>query len=162
VDKWIEQKKATILAQPRVSTTSGTQAQVRAVREEMYPTEFGMPAPGPITTSIPSAYRTREVGALLTVTPVINPDQSSISVTMIPELVKLLGFLKYDGYFPQGKSSVDQPDISSVNAQTSISLPDGATVLLTIHEPQPKGKHDHVMLALFRAAIHPIHGRKQL
>lgn len=44
-DELVAQKKATILAQPRLVTITGNQAQVRSVRELIYPTEYGAPSP---------------------------------------------------------------------------------------------------------------------
>jgi hypothetical protein len=43
LDELVNQKKASVLIQPRLNTISGTQAQVRGVREMIYPTEYGDP-----------------------------------------------------------------------------------------------------------------------
>jgi hypothetical protein len=163
VNEWVEQKKATVLAQPRLSTISGVQAEVRSVRELIYPLKANLTPTLPssfFTTagspSLPFSFKIRELGAILKVTLTASPDRSSINATIIPECSKLLGRLKYDVYSPQGKSSFEQPDILALNKTISINLPNRSTVLLTIFDPQPKGKDDTVVIALFSAAIHPI------
>ena len=149
LQEWVYKKKATILAQPRIATISGAQAQVRSVRELIYPTEYEPPT---VTTTnatpqaatektttfpTPSGFKTRELGVLFNVTHTVGPDGRWINITLIPELSQpsKLGIMKYETLSSVGKTEITQPDICSWNLTTSIVLKSGSTVLLAVHDP---------------------------
>ena len=149
-----QKKSADVLSAPRITTVSGNQAQIRVVQEFIYPSEYSQPSAGGnvITPTIPSGFKTREIGVLLNVTPTVGADGYTINLTLIPEVSDFLGFLDYSpGTVKQtsnnnnsggisGSSSnnvgqeipykVVQPLFVSRNLTTSIVIWDGQTVML--------------------------------
>jgi general secretion pathway protein D len=141
---------ADVLSAPKVTTISGVQAQIKVVQEFIYPTEYSEPQTGNggITPSIPSSFKTREVGVVLNVTPTVGADNYTINLTLIPEVSEFLGFLDYSpGNVTTIISSnstgggtgnavqnvpivIKQPLFSSRNVTTSVVLWDGQTVVL--------------------------------
>jgi general secretion pathway protein D len=150
VIKALSQKKSQdVLSAPKVTTISGVQAQIKIVQEFIYPTEYSEPQTGNggITPSIPSAFKTREVGVVLNVTPTVGADNYTINLTLIPEVSEFLGFLDYspgnvtsvvnsNGATGGGSAlqsvpfKIQQPLFSSRNLTTSVVLWDGQTVVL--------------------------------
>jgi general secretion pathway protein D len=145
VIKAISQKKSTdFLSAPKITTLSGVQAQIRVVQEFIYPTEFSQPqvGNGGISTSIPSAFKTREVGVLLNVTPNVANDLYTINMTLIPEVSEFLGFIDYSPDATQSVNTnaantqvstsynIKQPLFSTRSLTTSIVVYDGQTVVL--------------------------------
>lgn len=140
----LAQRKGTdVLSAPKITTISGAQAQVRVVQEFIYPTEFSTPSTGAggVTTSIPSGFRTREVGVILNVTPTVGPDGYTINLTLVPEVSEFRGFIDYSpptsstASTTGGPSStvsykILQPLFETRNLQTSIVVWDGQTVVL--------------------------------
>ncbi len=139
-----------LLSAPKITTISGAQAQVKVVQEFIYPTEFqqaqvvaagggttGGGAVG-VTPSIPSSFKTREVGVLLSVTPTVGADGYTINLTLIPEVSQFLGFINYGGPISVAAGNnvittfndIKQPLFSSQNLTTSIVIWDGQTVVL--------------------------------
>jgi general secretion pathway protein D len=147
----LSQKKSTdVLSAPKVTTISGSSAQIKVVQEFIYPTEFTQPqvtaagggtsgggAVG-VTPSTPSNFKTREIGVLLNVTPTVGADGYTINLTLIPEVSEFLGFIDYGGPFSiaaglsalTATNSIKQPLFSSRNLTTSIVIWDGQTVVL--------------------------------
>ena len=142
----LAQKKSTdLLSAPKVTTLSGQSAQLRVVQEFIFPTEFTEPSSsaGGVTPSVPSGFKTREVGVLLNVTPTVGPDRYTINLTLIPEVSEFLGFIDYSPppsttIVNQGGSNITQtvqskivqPLFASRNITTSIVIYDGQTVVL--------------------------------
>jgi general secretion pathway protein D len=145
-----QKRSADILSAPKVTTISGAQAQIRVVQEFIYPTEFEPPqvvaagggatgggAVG-VTPSTPGAFKTREIGVLLNVTPTVGADGYTINLTLIPEVSEFLGFINYGGPLAVAAGNnvvttfndIKQPLFSSRNLTTSIVIWDGQTVVL--------------------------------
>jgi general secretion pathway protein D len=151
VIKALSQKKSVdVLSAPKVTTIGGSPAQIKVVQEFIYPTEFTQPqvtaagggstgggAVG-VTPSIPSTFKTREIGVLLNVTPQVGADGYTISLTLIPEVSEFLGFINYGGPFSIATAGetvtatnvVNQPLFSSRNLTTQVVVWDGQTVVL--------------------------------
>ena len=178
LQEWVNQKKAVILAQPRVVTVSGAQAQVRAVRELIYPAEFDLKSKATTETHgtnvtikateqtapnqtilFPVGFKTRELGALLNITPTVSGQKNEwINLTLIPELSQLskIGFVKHEMLTAGGKTEISQPDVYSWNATTSVVLKSGSTVLIAVLDPVANDQyqaHDNVVLVLLTAAV---------
>ena len=178
---WVDTKKATILSQAAVSTVSGNAAQIKSVRELIYPSEYvppggnnstpvsGSNVTAKVTTRekagaaglIPGSFKTRDLGTLLNVTPSIGADRQWVKIILVPELSQLTpkGFLKHETVSPSGKTEVNQPDIDSWTLTTSVVLKSGTTVLLGVHDPIADGPHptrDKVVLTLLSAKIHDL------
>lgn len=149
--KALSQKGSTdLLSAPKITTISGAQAQIRIVQEFIYPTEFDPPeivaagggtvggSSSAITSSTPSAFKTREIGVLLNVTPTVGPDGYTINLTLIPEVSEFLGFINYGGPIAVGtgdnivtvQNDIKQPLFASRNLTTSVIIWDNQTVVL--------------------------------
>jgi len=174
----VDQKKATTLAQPRVTTISGAQTQVRDVRELIYPSAYLPAAASAAKTSgastnaahqttstgtsavalYPSEFKTREVGIILNLTPTTDETGTWINVTLVPEVSQLSNnkFLEHRTTTPAGAVTVEQPDVYTWNITTSIVLKSGSTVLLAVHDPVKNDTyhgHETVVLMLLSATI---------
>ena len=152
VIKALAQKKSTdILSAPKVTTISGSSAQMKVVQEFIYPTTYsqaqvtssgggtgGGSAAAAVTPAIPSSFQTREIGVLLNVTPTIGADGYTINLTLIPEVSEFLGFINYGSPigFATGNSTVTvpndikQPLFQTRTLTTSVVIWDGQTVVL--------------------------------
>ena len=152
VVKALAQKKSSdILQAPKVTTISGSQAMVKIVQEFIYPntysqaqvTSSGGGTSGGVgigvTPAIPSDFRTREIGVLLTVTPTVGADGYTINLRLVPEVSEFLGFINYGSpisYAVQGAppvsvpNDIKQPLFQTRTLTTSVVIWDGQTVVL--------------------------------
>jgi len=147
--KAISQKSsADVLSAPKVTTINGVQAQIKIVQEFIYPSEYTEPQVsggqgGGITPTVPSAFKTREVGVILNVTPTVGSDNYTINLALTPEVSEFLGFLDYSpGNVTQTSSingsntttsvpyKIQQPLFSTRSLATSVVIWDGQTVVL--------------------------------
>jgi len=147
-----QKKSADVLSAPKVTTISGAQAQIRVVQEFIYPSEYSQPtvSEGSVPTpSIPTAFKTREVGVILSVTPTVGADGYTINLTLVPEVSAFLGMLDYSpdpiqGFVRVGGGGVTpaeaapvsvsykiwQPLFETRNVTTTVVIWDGQTVVL--------------------------------
>ncbi|MCG3148129.1 MAG: hypothetical protein PCFJNLEI_01571 [Verrucomicrobiae bacterium] len=149
VIKALSQKKtADVLSAPKITTINGVQAQIKVVQEFIYPSEYTEPqvsggAGGAVTPTVPSAFKTREVGVILNVTPTVGSDNYTINLALTPEVSEFLGFLDYSpGEVTQTSSvggsntttsvpyRIQQPLFSTRTLATSVVIWDGQTVVL--------------------------------
>jgi general secretion pathway protein D len=138
-----------LMAQPSVVTKSGQKATVTIAREFIYPTEFDPPQVptntgtgfSPITPATPTAFTTRNVGAILDVEPIISEDGRTVDVTINPTFTDFVGFVNYGSPILtanlDGTRSIEltnngiiQPIFSTRHVATSVKVWDGATVAL--------------------------------
>jgi general secretion pathway protein D len=162
----LNQKKGIdLLSSPRVTTKSGQRAVVEVIEEFRYPTEFQPPqipqtvgATGgvvgvatsssgsfPVTPTTPTAFETRNTGVTLEVEPAIGPDNFTIDLNLVPQVVEFEGFINYGSPIQTtstnpltGVSStnvitpnvINQPIFSTRKVTTSVSVFDGSTVVL--------------------------------
>jgi general secretion pathway protein D len=120
------------------------EATVKGVTEVIYPTEFTVTPVGTNTNTTvtadgtitePGSFETREVGVILQVLPEVTLDGSMINLTMTPQVVYEPEWKDYGGRFagPKGKGEGAKMEVPFFHTQmvtTSISIKDGATVLL--------------------------------
>lgn len=151
VNALAQKKSADVLSAPKVTTISGAQAQIRVVQELIYPSEYSQPtvAEGAVPTpSIPTAFKTREVGVILSVTPTVGADGYTINLTLVPEVSAFIGMLDYspepiEGFVRTGGGTITgepaplkvsykiwQPLFETRNVTTSVVIWDGQTVVL--------------------------------
>jgi len=149
VNALAQKKTADVLSAPKVTTISGAQAQIRVVQEFIYPSEYSQPTVSDNsvpTPSIPTAFKTREVGVILSVTPTVGADGYTINLTLVPEVSSFLGMLDYSpaplkGSFGGGtiggqrepievNYKIWQPLFETRNVTTSVVIWDGQTVVL--------------------------------
>ncbi len=145
----LEQKSgANLLSAPKVTTKSGQNAEIKVVKELIYPTEFELTPPvmqtggGVAGTQLqqafvtPSSFETRDTGVILNVTPTVGPDGWSIELVMMPQVVELSDWINYGSTIidpvtgqPQ-VMNMPQPIFHSRNINTSITIWDGQTVVM--------------------------------
>jgi len=161
----LNQKKGVeIMTAAATVTRSGQAASVRSVREMLYPTEYeppqlpkannnnngGSSSPAMLVTpSHPSAFKKRELGMTLEVTPTADEAKNYVEVTLNPSLVDFDGFVNYGSpiFAPPNNSLLSNinpllsrqvlsdnrilmPVFSTHKAATSLSVADGATILI--------------------------------
>lgn len=152
--KALSQKKSTdVLSAPKVTTINGVQAQIKVVQEFIYPSEYTEPSvaaggggfggggggAAAITPTVPSSFKTREVGVIMNVTPTVGSDNYTINLALTPEVSEFLGFLDYSpGSVTSGSGTnatsvpykIQQPLFSTRSIATSVVIWDGQTVVL--------------------------------
>lgn len=141
----LEQRSgANLLSAPKVTTKSGANAEIKVVREIIYPTEFDVNSQNAggtqtaVTTVVvtPAGFTTRDTGVILNVTPVVGPDGYTIDLTLIPQVVELADWINYGSYVSDPVTgrmmqyNMPQPVFHSRTIQTSISIWDGQTVVM--------------------------------
>jgi len=142
----LEQKgHADLLSSPKVTTQTGQEATIKVVTEYIYPTAYEVtPVTGETDqdTSViiggivePQDFQMREVGVILTVQPDVSPEGQMITLNMTPEVVTEPDWKNYgttytdqDGNIQQ--LSMEQPFFHTRLVQTSISIYNGATVVM--------------------------------
>lgn len=160
-----DQKKITVLAQPKVVTVSGNTAQVKSVEEFRYPTEYGI-APARVTTNspnrtntmenivlVPGGFETRELGTLLNVTPTVGPDGQIINLTLVPELSTLRSPHRIEVSYPGGKTEVEQPRFRSRQVTTTVQMLSGTTILIAVADPIEGEDAEQIVLMLITATV---------
>jgi general secretion pathway protein D len=152
----LDQKKGVdMLAKPSIVTRSGQASSTVVSREFIYPTEYDPPqlpnstgistgGAMPVTPSTPTAFKTREVGIILDVLPVVDANKQFVTVNLNPS------FTDFDGYVNYGTpitsiengllgpeqvvltpNSILMPVFSSQRLSTpSVDVADGATVVV--------------------------------
>ncbi len=140
----LEQKSGVnLLSAPKVTTKSGANAEIKVVKELIYPTEFNIETADVTsgytgitpTYTVPGSFEVRDVGVMLNVTPVVSPDGYTIDLTMQPQVVELAEWMNY-GYTRREADgseqtvAMPQPIFHSRTISTSISIWDGQTVVM--------------------------------
>jgi general secretion pathway protein D len=162
----LNQKKGIdLLSSPRVTTKSGQRAVVEVIEEFRYPTEFQPPQipqtvgattslglvgastsnSFPVTPTTPTAFETRNTGVTLEVEPAIGPDNFTIDLNLVPQVVEFEGFINYGSPIQTTNQNpftgvstttvitpnvINQPIFSTRKVTTSVSVFDGSTVVL--------------------------------
>jgi type II/III secretion system protein len=121
----------------KLITRSGVNAQVQAVSEYIYATEFREAATNNTQSPlpVPDMFTTREVGAIFNVTPTVGPDNQTIDVVLAPELTAKPEWThsSVTATYAGGEEiqlSVPQPLFHSCNITTSVIVQDGETAVL--------------------------------
>lgn len=98
----------------------------------------------PVTPTTPTAFETRNTGVTLEVEPVVGPDGVTLDLNLVPQVVEFEGFINYGSPIQTtatnflGQTStviltpnvINQPIFSTRKVTTSVSVWDGATVVL--------------------------------
>lgn len=141
-----QQSHGNLLSAPKVTTKTGANAEIKIVREIIYPTDFEVTpptsqgsagsqsqvAPGFVT---PQSFEKRDTGVILNVTPNVEPDGFTINLTMLPQVVELADWINYGTWIPDGRGglqqmNIPQPVFHSRTIATTISIWDGQTVVM--------------------------------
>lgn len=128
-----------LLSAPRITTRSGVNAEIKVVREIIYPTEFDSQVQNIQTMSeegrrintreivvTPEGFETRETGVIMNVTPTVGPDGYTIDLSMVPEVTELIDWIQYGTEL----YNMPQPVFSKRTVATSIIIWDGQTVVM--------------------------------
>ena len=152
----LDQKKGVdMLAKPAVVTRSGQASSTVVSRELIYPAEYdppqlpnstGISAGGamPVTPSTPTAFKTREVGIILDVLPVVDANKQFVTVSLNPSFTDFDGYVNYGTPITSTQSgllgpetvvltpnSILMPVFSTQRLSTpSVDVADGATVVV--------------------------------
>ncbi|NLB56101.1 MAG: hypothetical protein GX811_10120 [Lentisphaerae bacterium] len=137
----LDQKEGVnLLSAPSITTKSGMNAQIKIVKELIYPTEYTRDitvlGSGDAQTQhviiTPTSFETKDVGVILNVTPTVGPDGVTIDLAMIPQVVELTEWLNYGSYDPRTgvTENMMQPVFHLREIITSISIWDGQTVVM--------------------------------
>ena len=152
-----------------MTTKSGQRAVIEIVREFRYPTQFqppqipqtfrggdtfsqnpltgatsGSTGAFPVTPTTPTAFETRNTGVTLEVEPVVGPDDLTIDLNLVPQVVEFEGFINYGSPIQTVSTNllgvaqttvltpniINQPIFSTRKVTTSVSVWDGQTVVL--------------------------------
>ncbi len=105
----------------------------------------------PITPAMPTAFEKRDVGVVLEVNPIVSADRRYIELSLKPEVTNFDGFVNYGTPISSGSSSsfdfgglsessstfgevtpnrILQPVFSIIRTDTSVTIADGATIVL--------------------------------
>lgn len=114
-----QMEDARILFSLSILTLPGQQAQSEQIEEVTYATEYEYKE-GAI---IPGNWETRDVGAILNLTPSIG-DEGLITLVLMPEISFLSEWLHIDG------TEVTQPIFKTLNCTTTVHLPNGSSFVL--------------------------------
>jgi general secretion pathway protein D len=138
-----------VLSSPKIITTSGHEATIRMVQEIYYPSGWENPE---ITVNnntvqtqapIPEFDDSTDIGIRLTVTPIVNPDNYTITLHVKPEVVNFITFSEYQVQVQQGQIidgvatpsiannyTIKMPEIGRRDIDTHVKVYDGETVVL--------------------------------
>ncbi len=142
----LEQRSGSnLLSAPKVTTRTGANAEIKVVRELIYPTDYEItPAQTLGTTGAqsfspafvtPTGFEERDLGVILNVTPTVGPDNYTIDLVMLPQVTELAEWINYGSLMPDGRGNLvsmdlQQPIFHSRTIATSISIWDGQTVVM--------------------------------
>lgn len=119
---------------PQTFGNTGTTAAVAATSSSSFP----------VTPTTPTAFETRNTGVTLEVEPVVGPDGYTIDLNLVPQVVEFEGFINYGSPIQTTSTNalgvtttnvitpnvINQPIFSTRKVTTSVSVFDGATVML--------------------------------
>jgi Flp pilus assembly secretin CpaC len=115
------------LAATTTITRSGVNAQLRAVDEILYLSDYETSQKGAEDPTVVSlSFNQRETGIIVNFTPTVSPDLELIDVTIVPELSE-------EPVWQQQEQSIDnrkQPQFRSKAISTSIIMRNGSTIVM--------------------------------
>ncbi len=162
VQEWLHDKRGTILETSMVTARSGQRAKTESGDEFIYPTEVSPPSmPSTLTLGekaqlpdsgpYPSAFETRNLGVTLEVDPVLGADDTTIDLSLAPEIIKLNGHSDWFSEETPDAMKISMPIFHRMKISTQVTLLDGRYVLAGSCRPMPdeKSKRDDPMVLLF-------------
>jgi len=125
------------LSSPKITTVSGQEAVIKVVKEYRYPTKYDIQTYEELSgdtartfyVSVPSEFKTRDIGIMLKVTPNIGTDGKTINLTLIPEVSEF--DIDKDMYnYGTAAQPYLQPFFSVRNCTASIVVNNNDTVVM--------------------------------
>jgi hypothetical protein len=147
-----EADRARLVNLMALTTKSGQRAVVEAHDEVRHPTEWNPPwAEGEL--AFPTAAETRNAGETLEVELVLGPDEQTIDVNLVPQVVRFLGFRAWRPEPRAGPHWI--ADFSTARLQTACMVRDGAPHLLgtLTLPPLPGAPAGEAVLAFLRVDV---------
>lgn len=141
----LNQKKGIdVLSAPKVTTKSGSSANVEIIREFRYPDNYSPPEVPQstggsgaqiVTPATPTTFTMKKVGVQLQVEPTVGADNYTIDLRLLPEVTEFEGFINYGSpILNRGieitPNVINYPVFSQRKVETSVSIYDGQTVAL--------------------------------
>lgn len=140
----LNQKKGVdVLSAPKVTTKSGSSANIEIVREFRYPSLYAPPevpqdqnsGPQPVSPATPTEFTMKPTGVRLEVNPEVGSDNYTIDLRLLPEITEFDGFVNYGSpILSQGsvltENEIRYPVFSTRKVETQVSIYDGQTVVL--------------------------------
>ncbi|MCX5677840.1 MAG: hypothetical protein NTY76_01900 [Candidatus Omnitrophica bacterium] len=112
-----------ILSNPHITVEEGKESKIEVIEKQPYEEDTTTTASGGTTTASKS-YQWVNIGVTLSVTPRINPD-GFISMLIKPEVSSISAWY---GGAAQAAGAV--PVVKSANAQTTVTIKDGVTIII--------------------------------
>jgi general secretion pathway protein D len=130
-----------ILSNPHITVEEGKESKIEVIEKQPYQEETTTTASGGTTTSSKS-YQWVNIGVSLSVTPRINQD-GYISMLIKPEVSSISAWY---GGASQAAGAV--PVVKSANAQTTVTIKDGVTIIIAglVKDNKTKSEHKIPML----------------
>ncbi|MBN2641534.1 MAG: hypothetical protein JXR78_07775 [Victivallales bacterium] len=136
-----QHSKNEILSAPKVIATSGTTAIIRMVEQMYFPESWSDPelnvSSGTIdlTPPEPDFGDAIDVGVRFQVTPTVSPNNYTISLHMIPQVISFSGWTEYPVYMEAGNVTINNiaikmPIITKRDLNTNVKVFDGETIVL--------------------------------
>ncbi|MCG2712441.1 MAG: hypothetical protein L6416_08995 [Candidatus Omnitrophica bacterium] len=125
------------LSSPKVTTISGQEAIIKIVKEYRYPTKYEIQTYDAVVgtqtrtyyATVPSDFKTRDIGIILKVTPNVGGDGNTINLTLVPEVSEFDIEKDMYNYGTEGQPYL-QPFFSVRNATASIVVHNNDTVVM--------------------------------
>jgi hypothetical protein len=149
LQQMIVRGEATLVANIVLVAKSGERVVSESIEEFRYPTEYDppqLPDPKesnaevvknwPVSGITPTAFETRNVGAVLELTGNVTKDGEWIDVATQPQHVRLLRMAKYDaGVRPSGERLfVEQPQFLTLTNTLEVRVRHGQRLLVGVHK----------------------------
>ncbi|NOY75245.1 MAG: hypothetical protein GXP32_05575 [Kiritimatiellaeota bacterium] len=130
-----------ILSTPRITTQNGEEATVRMVTDTYYPESWGDATLVDDTvggvafaSSMPQFSDPTELGVKMTVTPTVDPDKYTISLSLQPVVQQFIGWTdySYNQNTSQGlvRNTLKMPIIEARTVDSEITVYDGETIVM--------------------------------
>jgi general secretion pathway protein D len=133
-----------ILSTPRITTQNGEEATIRMVTDTYYPESWGaatlvdagagVGGSVAFASSMPQFSDPTELGVKMTVTPTVDPDKYTISLSLQPVVQQFVGWTdySYNQWTSQGTvvNVLKMPIIEARTVDTEITVYDGETIVM--------------------------------
>lgn len=125
------------LSSPKVTTISGQEAIIKIVKEYRYPTKYEIQSYDALVgeqtrtyyATVPSDFKTRDIGIILKVTPNVGSDGKTINLTLVPEVSEFDIDKDMYNYGTESQPYL-QPFFNVRNATASIVVHNNDTVVM--------------------------------
>ncbi len=150
-----QKKSVDLLSAPKVTTRSGENAKIKIIRRFWYPTEYEAPelpnfneedddavfvgAPPVVEPANPTEFEEKEIGVILDVRPQVGPDNYTIDLDLVPQVIEFEGFINYgtpitipddDELYVLTENVINLPVFNNRQIKTSVQVYDQHTVVL--------------------------------